>query len=141
MQSPKSGKVYKITNWVKLTNKQYHSKLLLNSFAMNGHNLIRLLFVELKVRKLCINQGFTLGVKQTAPLKSTAQHLCNEWSHFRLHEKFGSNYPFIVLYICDHNCFYNKIKRNNFYCKIVCCPMDSIVIPFIFYSLFHCISL
>ena len=29
----------KITNWRKLQNKQQHSKVLLNSFLMNGHTL------------------------------------------------------------------------------------------------------
>ena len=32
-----TGEISKITNWVKLKNKQYHSKELLNSFPMNGH--------------------------------------------------------------------------------------------------------
>ena len=32
----KIDKFSKITNWVKLKNKQHHSKELLNSFAMNG---------------------------------------------------------------------------------------------------------
>ena len=29
----------RITNWVKLKTKQHHSKVLLNSFPMNGHTL------------------------------------------------------------------------------------------------------
>ena len=29
----------KITNWVKLKNKQHHSNVRLNSFPMNGHTL------------------------------------------------------------------------------------------------------
>ena len=29
-----------ITNWVKFTSKQHHSKVLLNSFPMNGHTLL-----------------------------------------------------------------------------------------------------
>ena len=30
----------KITNWVKLKNKQQHSKVLRNGVPMNGHNLL-----------------------------------------------------------------------------------------------------
>ena len=33
----KIDKVPKIVNWVKLKNKQHHSKLMLNRFPMNGH--------------------------------------------------------------------------------------------------------
>ena len=33
----KTDKFYKITNWVKLKNKQHHSKVLHNSFPMIGH--------------------------------------------------------------------------------------------------------
>ena len=40
-----------------MKNKQRRSKELLNTFPMNGHTL------ESKVRKLCITQGFILGVK------------------------------------------------------------------------------
>ena len=40
-----------------LKNKQHHSKVLLNSFPMNGHTEQRI-----KVKKLYITQGFTLGV-------------------------------------------------------------------------------
>ena len=32
-------KFSKITTWVKLNDKQHHSKVLLNSFPMNGHTL------------------------------------------------------------------------------------------------------
>ena len=32
----KSDKFFKITNWVRLKNKQHHSKVLLNSFPTNG---------------------------------------------------------------------------------------------------------
>ena len=35
----KIDKVSKITNWVKLKNKQHHSKVLLNRFLINGHTL------------------------------------------------------------------------------------------------------
>ena len=35
----KIDKFSKITNWVKLKNKQHHSKVLLNSFPMNGRTL------------------------------------------------------------------------------------------------------
>ena len=35
----KIDKFSKIANWVKLKNKQHHSKVLLNSFPMNGHTL------------------------------------------------------------------------------------------------------
>ena len=35
----KIDKFSKITNWVKLKNKQNHSKVLLSSFPMNGHSL------------------------------------------------------------------------------------------------------
>ena len=35
----KIDKFSKITNWVKLINKQHHSKVLLNSFPMNGETL------------------------------------------------------------------------------------------------------
>ena len=51
----KIDKFSKTTNMVKLINKQYHSKVLLISFPMNGHTLK-------KVRKLFITHGFTLGV-------------------------------------------------------------------------------
>ena len=48
MPSPKLIKLSKITNWVNLKNKQqHHSKVLLNSFAMNGHTLAS---IESKVR-------------------------------------------------------------------------------------------
>ena len=53
----KMFKFFKITNWVKLKNKQHNSKVLLNSFPINGHTLAFCL------RILCITQGFTLGVK------------------------------------------------------------------------------
>ena len=33
----KIDKFPKITNWLKLKNKQHHSNVLLNSFPMNGH--------------------------------------------------------------------------------------------------------
>ena len=58
----KINKVSKLTNRVKLKNKQCHSKVLLHSFLMNGHTYLRVLSMESKVRKLCITQGFTLGV-------------------------------------------------------------------------------
>ena len=45
-------KFSKVTNWVKLKNKQPHSKVLLNSFPMNGHTLGFCLSIESKVRKL-----------------------------------------------------------------------------------------
>ena len=35
----KVDKFSKITNWVKLKNKRYHSKVLLNSFPTNGHTV------------------------------------------------------------------------------------------------------
>ena len=35
----KTDEFYKITNWLKLKNRQHHSKVLLNSFPMNGHTL------------------------------------------------------------------------------------------------------
>ena len=35
----KTDKFSKITIWVKLKSKQSHSKVLLNSFPMNGHTL------------------------------------------------------------------------------------------------------
>ena len=38
-KSTKTYKFSKITNWVQLKNKQHHSKVLLNSFPMNGHSL------------------------------------------------------------------------------------------------------
>ena len=44
-----SDKFSKITNWIRLKNKQPHS----TGFCL----------IESKVRKLCITQGFTLGVK------------------------------------------------------------------------------
>ena len=47
----KTGKSSKITNWVKLKNTQLHSKVLLNSFPMNGQTLV---VIESKVRKNCI---------------------------------------------------------------------------------------
>ena len=43
----------KFTNWLELKN---------NNSPMNGHTL-GFLSIESKVRKLCITQGFTLGVK------------------------------------------------------------------------------
>ena len=52
----KIDKCSKITNWVKLKNKQHHSKVLLNSFPM-------VLSIESNIRKLCITQGFTMGGK------------------------------------------------------------------------------
>ena len=48
----------KMTNWVKLKNKQHLSKLLLS----NERSHFRVLSIEPKVRKLCAIQGFTLGV-------------------------------------------------------------------------------
>ena len=39
MPSRKIDKLSKITNWVKLKNKQNHDKVLLSSFPMNGHSL------------------------------------------------------------------------------------------------------
>ena len=36
----KTDKVSKITNWVKLENKQHLSKILFNSFPMNAHTLL-----------------------------------------------------------------------------------------------------
>ena len=35
----KTDNISKITNWVKMKNKQLHSKVLLNSFPTNGHTL------------------------------------------------------------------------------------------------------
>ena len=35
----KIDKFSKITNWVKMREKQHHSKALLNRFRMNGHSL------------------------------------------------------------------------------------------------------
>ena len=57
----KLDKFSKRTNWVKLKNKQHHSKVLLNSFPINGH--VRVLSIESKVRKLCITEDLTLEVK------------------------------------------------------------------------------
>ena len=39
MSSPELIIFFQITNWVELENKQYHSKVLLSSFPLNGHNL------------------------------------------------------------------------------------------------------
>ena len=36
---PKIDKFSNITNWVKLNHRQFHSKVLLNSFPMNDHTL------------------------------------------------------------------------------------------------------
>ena len=36
----KIDKFSKITNWIKLKNKQHQSKVLLNSFLMNGDTLV-----------------------------------------------------------------------------------------------------
>ena len=55
----KSDIFSKNTNGGKLKKKQRHSKVLLNSFPMNGHTLS----IESKVRKLRITKGFTLGIK------------------------------------------------------------------------------
>ena len=55
----KFDKFSKITNWVKMNNKQYHGIVLLNSFPMN----FRVLSLESEGRKLCITQGSTLGIK------------------------------------------------------------------------------
>ena len=52
----------KITDCLKLTSKQHHNKVLLNSFPINGRSL-GVLSIESKVRKLYITQGSTLGVK------------------------------------------------------------------------------
>ena len=37
--SPKLINFPKLQNWVILKNKQHHGKVLLNSFAINGHTL------------------------------------------------------------------------------------------------------
>ena len=58
----KIDEFYKVTNWVKLKTKQHHSKVLRNSFPMNGHTSI-----ESKLRKLCITQGFTFIYGQLCP--------------------------------------------------------------------------
>ena len=58
VKSKLTDKFSKIHNWVELKNKQYHSRVLLNSFPKE-----RALSKESNVRKLCISQGFTLGVK------------------------------------------------------------------------------
>ena len=66
----KIDQISKITNWVKLKNKQHYSKELLNSFTMNGH----VLYIESKARKLCITQGFSLGVKGLNMFKRCLLH-------------------------------------------------------------------
>ena len=52
--APKSRihKYFKITTWIKLKNKQHHSKVLLNSFLVL--HLIRVLSIESRIEKLCI---------------------------------------------------------------------------------------
>ena len=49
------------TNWLKLNQKYHCSKVLLNSLQINGQS--ESLSIESKVRKLCITQGVTMGVK------------------------------------------------------------------------------
>ena len=58
----KMDKFSKITNWTKLKNKQYHRKVLLKRLS-NEWSHLRDLSIELKLKKLCIIQAFTLGVK------------------------------------------------------------------------------
>ena len=78
----KIDKFCKITNWVKLTTKQHHSKVLLNSFPMNGHTLgfcpqnQKLEnFVSPKVSHWESNEQH----------HNTAQQLSNDSLHFRFH--------------------------------------------------------
>ena len=44
----KIGKFCKTTYWVKLTNKQHHSKVLLNSFPVKSQSHFRVLSIEPK---------------------------------------------------------------------------------------------
>ena len=58
----KTDKCFKITNWVKMKNKQHHSKVTAQQLS-NEWSHFMVLSIESKARKLCITQGFTLGVK------------------------------------------------------------------------------
>ena len=49
-------------NWVKLKSTQHRSKVLFNSFPINGHTL-RVLSIESKVRKLCITHSGSQRIK------------------------------------------------------------------------------
>ena len=51
----------------------HHSKVLLKSFPMNG-----VLSIESKVRKLCITQGFALGVKGLIHVLLGNRTLCKQ---------------------------------------------------------------
>ena len=46
----------KVTNFPQFKDRQHYSKVLINSFATNGHRHLRILFIESKVRNLCITQ-------------------------------------------------------------------------------------
>ena len=62
----KVDKFFKMTNWGKLNNTAQHSKVLFKSTVQqfsNEWSHFSVLSVESKVRKLCIIQGLTLGVK------------------------------------------------------------------------------
>ena len=56
----KNYKFTKATNWGKLNNRQHHSTA---QQLSNEWSHFKVLSIESKVRKLCITQGFTLGVK------------------------------------------------------------------------------
>ena len=58
----KIDQFFKITNWVKLKNKQHHRKNFAQPFC-NEWSHFRRLSIDSKVRKLCFTQGLTLGVK------------------------------------------------------------------------------